>query len=108
MPLYNYECAECGPFVSLRELSDRNRPAFCPDCQRIGKRAITAPNLCLMPASRRKAHAVNERSRHEPRVRRGHQCSSGCGCAPKSEAKSGTMTQFKTAKANSRPWMLGH
>ena len=37
MPLYEYECRECGErFESLRSMSDRDRKLDCPRC---GKRA---------------------------------------------------------------------
>jgi len=113
MPLYDFECQECGPFVAFSSIEERSRPAFCPDCGRMSRRVITAPNLCLMPTNTRTAHAVNERSQHAPRVRRGHTCSAGCGCGTGSKTVATTtipkLGQFQTStkKAN-RPWMLGH
>ena len=117
MPLYDFECAACGPFVSFRLIDDRNLPASCPTCSQVVRRTISAPNLCLMPGTTRKAHSINERSRHEPTVRRGHQCGSGCGCAPGKSVRrgkkvtpaGGKLGEFQMASGNSaRPWMLGH
>lgn len=117
MPLYDFECQECGPFVTFKGIEQRNHPAFCPECNRVSRRLVSAPNLALMPASRRKAHTINERSCHEPRVRRSHTCGTGCGCAPGKAARGGKTVnpaggkfgQFQTASnKKARPWMLGH
>jgi len=115
MPLYDFACRVCGPFVSFASIDGRNQPAFCPDCGQTSRRMISAPNLCLMAAGTRKAYAINERSQHAPRVRRAHQCSAGCGCSSGTSGKRIATTtipqlgQFQTSskKAN-RPWMLGH
>ena len=117
MPLYNFECAECGPFLSFLTMGDRNRRVTCVTCNRKAERVITAPSLGLMPSSRRKAHAINERSRHEPRVSRGrgHVCKSGCACgkpANRTIGKVGSTSDerplLKSARKSPRPWMLGH
>jgi len=115
MPLYDFECQECGPFVAFSSIDERSRPSFCPDCGRTSRRVISAPNLCLMAAGTRKAHTVNERSQHAPRVSRGHQCSASCGCGSGTGGtKVATTTvpklgQFqKSSKKAPRPWMLGH
>ncbi len=115
MPLYDYECQECGPFVSFSSIEERSAPSFCPVCGRTSRRVISAPNLCLMASGTRKAHAVNERSQHAPRVSRGHQCSSSCGCGTGTIRKKVATTtipklgQFQTSSRKSpRPWMLGH
>ncbi|EIP98390.1 putative regulatory protein, FmdB family [Opitutaceae bacterium TAV1] len=117
MPLYNYECTRCGPFVSFRLIDERDAPAACPECRRAARRVITAPNLALMPVATRKAHAVNERSRHAPRVSRGHRCGAGCGCGAGSRKKpAGAIAgktpegapAFKASRRHARPWMLGH
>lgn len=104
MPLYDYSCPSCGPFVAFRAIASRDTLQRCPNCASAASRHITAPNLALMPATTRKAYAINERSAHEPRVRSAHTCSSGCGCGtPK-----GTAIKSKKPKRNQRPWMLGH
>jgi len=115
MPLYDFECQECGPFVAFSSIEDRARPAFCPECGRTSRRVISAPNLCLMPSTTRKAYAINERSQHAPRVSRGHACGAGCGCGSGSSSKKVATTtipklgQFQTStKKSPRPWMLGH
>jgi putative FmdB family regulatory protein len=117
MAFYDYECAACGTFSVWRNLADRNLPALCPGCKETAERVITSPNLSLMPAPRRAAHARNEKSRHEPGVRTRHQCGSGCGCgssATTARKKStrtvdlGKVGRFEASKKIKRPWMLGH
>lgn len=116
MAFYDYDCAACGTFALWREMEDRNRRAKCPACHAAAGRVIGAPNLSLMAAPVRQAHARNEKSRHEPRVTGGHRCASGCGCgAPKSARQKSTRTvdlgkagRFETSRKQKRPWMLGH
>jgi len=67
MPLYEYECTRCGPFRDWRSMSEFEKPAKCPDCGRAAPRAIATPTLG-MDAGTRKAHSINEKSAHEPRV----------------------------------------
>jgi putative FmdB family regulatory protein len=103
MPLYEYQCANCGPFTELRAMKDRNAPADCPSCAQAGERMISLPSLRQVSAATRQAHSRNERSAHEPRlVRResapspaGHGHGPGCGHAGH-------------GIGGGRPWMLGH
>ncbi|HZS83526.1 MAG TPA: zinc ribbon domain-containing protein [Stellaceae bacterium] len=67
MPLYNYECRRHGPFEAWRAMALSGEPAPCPDCGQPAPRALSAPRLG-MDAALRRAHAVNEKSAHEPRV----------------------------------------
>jgi len=112
MPVYNYNCVECGEFHLLRTIAERNEPAACPDCAQEGMRLISAPNLALMNPVTRKATFINERSRHEPRVSGGHSCNSRCGCGSPLK-KAGRIQKTKLGdlqaqKVTARPWMLGH
>lgn len=112
MPYYDYDCNSCGEFRLFRSIAERNAPAPCPHCAAVGRRIILAPNLAVMNPQIRKAVAVNERSRHEPRVSKSrHGCGSGCGCGTPVRQKRVRKTGLGTAqsgKAGSRPWMLGH
>jgi putative FmdB family regulatory protein len=113
MPIYDFDCSECGEFRVMLPISHRNDPMRCPDCARPAVRLVMAPNLATMSPAVRKASAINERSRHEPRVRESHSCGSGCGCGTgkrirperKKDTKLGVLTG---QKAGARPWMLGH
>ena len=116
MPFYEYVCEECGEFSLSRSVATRDLPAPCPTCQARSVRIVSAPNLSLMPASRRNAFARNEKSRHEPGVKTRHRCGSGCGCGsakgnPRKSTRIvdlGKVGKFETSIKRKRPWMLGH
>ncbi len=111
MPVYDFNCPECGDFRALLTIDERNDPTPCPECSRVGQRLILAPNLALMNPIKRKATAINEKSRHEPRISNAHSCGSGCGCGTKirpARVRDTKLGQLQGQKATARPWMLGH
>lgn len=114
MPVYDYTCSHCGDFRLFRSIEERNHPTACPSCSTIGRRLILAPNLAIMNPLARKATAINERSRHEPRVSNAHSCGSGCGCGSHTTKIRPTRTRetklgkLQSQKPSARPWMLGH
>jgi putative FmdB family regulatory protein len=67
MPLYEYDCASCGPFRDWRGMADYSKPAKCPECGKRSPRSMATPSLG-MDWQQKKAHTNNERSAHEPRV----------------------------------------
>ncbi|HZT19071.1 MAG TPA: hypothetical protein VFA23_06670, partial [Dongiaceae bacterium] len=58
-----------GSFNAWRSMSASEQPAPCPSCGRPAPRAPSMPRLGMESALRR-AHAINEKSAHEPRVAR--------------------------------------
>src|SRR5271154_3885945 len=68
MPLYPYTCKRCGDFQTWRSMSACDRPAACPRCGMLSRRAVAAPIILGMDPNMRKAHMRNEKSAHEPRV----------------------------------------
>jgi putative FmdB family regulatory protein len=113
MPVYDFSCDSCGDFREFLMMDERNRPVACPCCARVSRRVILAPNLALMSPIGRKAAAINEKSRHEPRVSGGHSCGSGCGCKPdqkirKNRTRETKLGTLQSQKTTARPWMLGH
>ncbi len=116
MPIYKYQCGECGDFEVLRDLSERNDPCYCPMCGSESEMQIGAPYLAILSEEDRKKWEINERSKHSPQaVRR-----SSCGCSSSVHTCSATSTkpseekeskspglQMQTKKT-ARPWMLGH
>jgi len=102
MPIYSYQCVAHGEFVQLKTVSSRNEATYCPDCDELAIRGITAPNLSVMSDTNHKAWQRNEKSMHEPkRVSRSHTCSHD-------HSKATAHAPLKAAKKNTRPWMLGH
>jgi putative FmdB family regulatory protein len=113
MPIYEYLCSDCGPFTDLRPMAECDDPQDCPHCEGSSPRVIlTAPNFSCMPAEKRKAHAINEKSRHAPKTPGEYKAAHapGCGCCSgKKPARLMTKTNggakgFPTA----RPWMISH
>ena len=82
MPVYEYMCAECGPFTDMRPMAESDLPRNCETCGEESPRVIlTAPNFSCMPVSQRTAHAANERSRHAPNTLGEYKASHGAGCS---------------------------
>lgn len=107
MPIYEYECPDCGIFDELRPLSQAKDPARCPECGAIRSRRISAPALTRLPHSLRTAMERNERSAHAPRSTRRCGCTGAHTCQPPSTTR-GTQPVKQARKRNARPWMLGH
>lgn len=113
MPTYDYACAACGGFDTLRPLADRDRPAACPDCGGASPRVfVTGPRLALLASATRTAIATNERAANAPTSSRDRAVAkhpSGCGCC--SAGRRGatvTATNGNKAFPNKRPWMISH
>ena len=100
MPVYEFECRDCGSFTELRSLDRSSLPANCPSCGEVSPKVFSVINLRAMRPENRTAHAP-------------HVCGSGGSHThgrPKSRAKKQVdkpALQY-SIKPNSRPWMLGH
>ncbi|MCP1761826.1 FmdB family zinc ribbon protein [Bradyrhizobium japonicum] len=125
MPVYEYLCDDCGPFKDLRPMAECDDPQSCPHCETMAPRVIlTAPNFFCMPAEKRKAHAVNERSTHAPQTLAQYKASHGPGCGCCSSGKTvkdknssdrkkpaRLMTKSRSGTKGfptARPWMISH
>ena len=99
MPLYTYDCGDCGPFDAWSSIAEAERACACPFCEAPGERQVAAPRLNLMNASLRQALGRSERSGSEPRmVKRSHLANCGCKlCGMRSKPPSPM-----------RKWMIGH
>jgi putative FmdB family regulatory protein len=106
MPVYDYECPDCGVFTALRPMSAFRDPCACPDCGREGPRVfLTMPAIAGMDQARRTAIATNERAANEPKRSHGAGCSCCSGAKKTKDAeKPGGLKSFTTA----RPWMISH
>jgi len=46
MPVYDYECADCGKFEAVRRIAERDEAAACPRCGMTAERVrVGAPAL---------------------------------------------------------------
>ena len=46
MPVYDYECADCGAFEAVRRIAERDDPATCPHYSATTARVtINAPSV---------------------------------------------------------------
>lgn len=112
MPVYEYLCDGCGSdFTALRPMSQSSQPHPCPDCGGEAQRALlSAPAYAGMPAADRKAHAINERARHEPRssAQLGHKHGPGCGCGSGVSKATAVAPDGKKSFPTKRPWMISH
>ena len=111
MPIYEYACVDCGTFTALRPMAEYQMPGTCPYCGNPSPRAmLTAPVIAAMPAARRKAHAANEKARHEPvlasQLEKKHGAGCSC-CGVKKSAAAMTADGGKTFPSK-RPWMISH
>ena len=108
MPTYEYECAYCGPFDARRAIAERDTPASCPSCETFSARVIrSAPQLFSLGQTARSAHAVNERSAHEPVRSSAHGAGCGC-CSGKIKLPRSAEAQAAPRTAGGRPWMISH
>ena len=108
MPIYEYECKDCGGFSVQRKMAERNNSQSCPHCEQEASRVmLTAPAFAGMPALSRVAHATNERAAHEPKSSKQH--GKGCGCCSGAKSKKAPDgSSLPKAFPNKRPWMISH
>ena len=88
MPLYDYKCAECGPFDVWRKMAEVSTPLPCPDCGVVATRVFTAPNISLNTGSLSQVVSAAE-----PRL-----------VKRQGELPPPTVQSPK----GGRPWMIGH
>ncbi len=68
MPLYAFECRECGPFDAVRPAASAGAVFACPACGGAARRVFTPPGLALLPAGLRRARDREEKSAFQPDV----------------------------------------
>ncbi|HZX17233.1 MAG TPA: zinc ribbon domain-containing protein [Pseudomonas sp.] len=115
MPIYEYDCPDCGDFTQLRPMAERDAPCTCPYCATPSARVIlSAPSLATMSGSQRRAIAANERSANAPQTVEEYAQSrkhpKGCGCCTPNKPLAPTKANphaLKT-KPSARPWMISH
>lgn len=110
MPIYAYLCERCGSFEKNNPLADFDKAVPCPSCHQLAFRTVSAARLNLMPASKRSANALNEKSSSEPRIiasdtRRVANEANGDHGSRRNQTQ---LTKKKQSCASSRPWLVGH
>ncbi|CAD5107477.1 FmdB family zinc ribbon protein [Zestomonas carbonaria] len=115
MPIYEYDCPDCGDFTLLRPMAERDQPCACPYCDNASGRVIlSAPGLATMPGNQRRARDANERSAHAPQTleeyKSKRQHGAGCSCCGPSKPNAPTRANPHALKASpsARPWMISH
>ncbi|MEL6887405.1 MAG: zinc ribbon domain-containing protein [Pseudomonadota bacterium] len=109
MPLYDYQCHDCGPFTAFAALRHFADPCDCPGCAAPAPRVLlNAPRLAVMGGGTRRAHETNERSADAPK-RSSHGPNCGC-CSGSSTRPSKTLHHADGSKSfpTKRPWMISH
>src|SRR5690625_5136673 len=100
MPLYPYECADCGPFELWRSFDEASEPGTCPGCGEPAPRMIAIPVIHGAAAARRARNAARAEPRLVSRTRENADRDLGSG----STATTGGARLRGDGK---RPWMLG-
>jgi putative FmdB family regulatory protein len=110
MPLYEYQCEDCGPFEAFRAIAQASAPLACPSCSSPASRSWSAPRVRGMSSNNLKAAERNEKSRHAP-----HVCKSGgCGCSGRKrrapqEPAGNVLTRSRPQRyTGARPWVIEH
>ena len=108
MPLYDYDCAACGPFKEWGAMSTATDPQTCPQCRAPAERALAAPHFrCGGADVRYKAEAFNERSANEPKMVR-HMGEMGQHDGRDGHRHHAHAHARGQLQKSDRPWMIGH
>ncbi|MGB7757561.1 MAG: zinc ribbon domain-containing protein [Salinisphaera sp.] len=110
MPIYEFDCPDCGGFSTMRPMAESKAPGRCPNCGTASRRVIlSAPRLPRVSKATRVAHETNERSAHSPHTSTtyggGHP--TGCGCCSTASRPAGAASPTQT-RTGARPWMISH
>lgn len=68
MALFDYLCAECGPFEISRPIGTAESFEHCPACGHLAERTYSAPAVTSPGSALSRARDAAERSAHEPGV----------------------------------------
>ena len=52
MPLYEYSCVKCGPFIDFQTMNRWADPTDCPDCGDPSERSVSSPQIALAMSQR--------------------------------------------------------
>lgn len=112
MPVYDYQCAQCGGFTLVRPMSQSAQAGDCPTCRSAAPRVIGAGlMLARLSVAERTARDGNERSAHAPRESRqgGLRHGAACGCCSGGRRAAGLAgAQGPKGFPGRRPWQISH
>ena len=84
MPLYEYECAGCGPFAVFRLMAEYALPANCPTCSLEAPRALACVPAMIASGGLRPAVSASSASAGASGFgRHSGGCRCGCGSGAK-------------------------
>jgi putative FmdB family regulatory protein len=100
MPIYDYRCAECGPFTAMRPMARYREPCDCPVCDAPAARTLLgAPALASGDTGRRTS--IEREGRGDPAARTAHPA--GCGCCVRRAPIPGALASKGRVFASSGP-----
>lgn len=88
MPLYDFRCETCGIFEQSRSIQQASKPMFCPTCNTIAKRLISAVGILKTPTQLSKRVEQSAEPRIVQRQQHNH--------------------SHKHNHHHGRPWAIGH
>ncbi|WP_309568827.1 zinc ribbon domain-containing protein [Rhodococcus pyridinivorans] len=68
MPMYEFRCADCGPFDVSVPMSEVSASAPCPRCEQQSRRSLTPPRLGRGDSAAMRLHDATARTASEPDV----------------------------------------
>ena len=97
MPLYEFECHQCGAFEQFLSLKEYGVKVQCPNCDDNAYRVYTPPNVYKTSPNYRKSRGINEKNQESPRVET---------INPKSHSEHNHSDSHH--HVSHTPWMVGH
>ncbi|NUZ04661.1 FmdB family zinc ribbon protein [Piscinibacter koreensis] len=107
MPIYDYECRGCGPFMALRPMAQFRDLCACPECGADAARILVgAPAIARGGPHGRRAGAANEPGATDPRPQApAHPA--GCGCCVRRMPLPGALSGRGRIFTSSGPFRRG-
>ena len=99
MPLYEYDCKQCGSFESFISIQHYKNITECPTCDNDSYRKYNQPNIYNTTTTYRKARGINEKNQESPRVETIHQ---------RHDHNHSHSHSHAHHHVSHTPWMVGH
>ena len=99
MPLYEYDCKQCGSFERFISIQHYKNITECPTCDNDSYRKYNPPNIYNTNPTYRKARGINEKNQESPRVETIYQ---------KHDHNHSHSHSHAHHHVSHTPWMVGH